>query len=339
MRLLVTGGAGFIGSAFVRFALRHWPGSEVVVLDKLTYAGNPDNLSAVRDDPRFRFVQGDIALEDDVRGAMRHCTHVLNFAAETHVDRSIMQPEIVVRTNVEGTRVLLQTAVDLSVERFLQVSTDEVYGPIEQPLRATEEDILRPRSPYAASKAGGDLMVGAYHVTYGLPTLITRGANTYGPYQYPEKLIPLFVTNALEGLPLPVYGDGMQSRDWLAVDDHCAGIAAVLEHGEPGQVYNIDAGNERANLEVVSRIVDLTGADPSLVRHVPDRPGHDRRYAMQTAKLRSLGWEPRIPFEQGLRDTVAWYRGNRSWWEPIKSGSFREYYQKQYGRRLAESAS
>ena len=338
MKLLVTGGAGFIGSAFVRYALRRWPDCEVVVLDKLTYAGNLENLAPVRGDSRLRFMQGDIADASDVRAAIGSCTHVLNFAAETHVDRSILQPELVVRTNVEGTRVLLQAAVDAGVQRYLQVSTDEVYGPIETPARAREDNILRPRSPYAASKAGGDLMVGAYHTTYDLPTLVTRGANTYGPYQYPEKLIPLFVTNALDGQPLPVYGDGRQIRDWLAVEDHCSGIATDLEHGRPGEMYNVEAGNERTNLEVIERIVELTGANRSLVRHVPDRPGHDRRYALHTDKLRALGWEPRIPFDEGLARTVEWYRQNRSWWEPIKSGSFRQYYRRQYEHRLAESA-
>ncbi|MGI8827774.1 MAG: dTDP-glucose 4,6-dehydratase [Chloroflexota bacterium] len=337
MRLLIAGGAGFIGSAFVRFALRRWPECEVIVLDKLTYAGNPRNLDSVEGERRFHFVQGDIADDAQARSAMSGCSHVVNFAAETHVDRSILHPEVVVRTNVEGARVLLHAAVDLDVERYLQVSTDEVYGPIDAPRRAREEDALRPRSPYAASKAAADLMVGAYHATYGLPALITRGANTYGPFQYPEKMIPLFVTNALDGLPLPVYTDGLQVRDWLAVDDHCSGIAAILEHGTPGEIYNVEAGNERANMDVVEAIVELAGCDRGLVRHVPDRPGHDRRYALNTEKLRALGWRPRVPFDTGLRDTVEWYREHRAWWEPIKSGSFRDYYRHQYEQRLAES--
>ncbi|HZS93182.1 MAG TPA: dTDP-glucose 4,6-dehydratase [Chloroflexota bacterium] len=335
----MTGGAGFIGSNFVRHALKHWPEAEIVVLDKLTYAGNLANLTDVRDHPRFQFMHGDICDRDTVREAMTGCTHVTNFAAETHVDRSILDPGAFVRTDVEGTRVLLEAALDLGIARYLQVSTDEVYGDIEPPARAGEEDPLRPRSPYLASKAGGDLMVGAYHATFGVPTLITRGSNTYGPYQYLEKLIPLFVTNALEGKPLPIYGDGMQMRDWLHVSDHCAGIAAVLESGRPGEIYNLGVGSERPNREVIDRIVALTGCDASLLRTVPDRPGHDRRYALDTEKARSLGWSPRIPFDEGLAETVAWYRDNREWWEPIKDGSYRAYYEAQYAVRLAQSRS
>lgn len=335
MKLLVTGGAGFIGSHFTRTAFSRWPEARVTVLDALTYAGNPQNLAPVWDDERFDFVKGDICDLEVVRQAMDGCTHVVNFAAETHVDRSILDPGAFVRTDVEGTRVLLEAARDLGVQRYLQVSTDEVYGDIEPPLRAREDDPLRPRSPYSASKAGGDLMVGAYHTTYGVPTLITRGSNTYGPYQYPEKLIPLFVTNALDGLPLPVYGDGMQMRDWLHVDDHCAGIATVLMNGEVGQVYNLGVGNERPNLEVIERILADTGAERALLRMVPDRPGHDRRYALDITKTRSLGWEPRIPFDAGLADTVAWYRERRDWWEPLKDGQYAAYYAAQYERRLA----
>lgn len=335
MRLLVTGGAGFIGSNFVRVALERWPQAEIVILDKLTYAGNPAN---VPDDPRVRFIQGDIASIEDVRSAMTGVTHITNFAAETHVDRSILDPSAFVRTDVEGTRVLLEAARDHGVQRYLQVSTDEVYGDIEAPHRSRESDPLHPRSPYSASKAAGDLMVGAYHTTFGVPTVITRGSNTYGPYQYPEKLIPLFVTNALEGEPLPVYGDGKQMRDWLYVLDHCTGIATVLESGQVGETYNLGVGNERPNLEVIEKILTLTGADPTLLRHVADRPGHDVRYALDVHKTRALGWEPRTSFAAGLSATVDWYAQNRAWWEPIKSGSFREYYEQQYGRRLAESA-
>lgn len=334
MKLLVTGGAGFIGSNFVRLAVERWPQAEIVVLDKLTYAGNPANIP---NDARVHFIHGDISSPDDVRRAMAGCTHVTNFAAETHVDRSILDPSAFVRTDVEGTRVLLEAARDLGVERYLQVSTDEVYGDVEAPHRSRETDPLHPRSPYSASKAGGDLMVGAYHTTFGVPTLITRGSNTYGPYQYPEKLIPLFVTNALDDQPLPVYGDGRQMRDWLFVRDHCAGIATVLERGQLGQIYNLGVGNERPNIEVIDRILALTGASRSLIRHVADRPGHDVRYALDIARARALGWEPQTSFEDGLAATVAWYRSHRDWWESIKNGTFQEYYERQYGQRLAES--
>lgn len=339
MKILVPGGAGFIGSTFVRHALRRWPECQVTVLDKLTYAGNLENLASVRDDARFSFVRGDVCSPDTVRTAMHRCTHVVNFAAETHVDRSILDSGDFVRTDVEGTRILLDVAATSHVERYLQVSTDEVYGHVDSPGRAAEEDALRPRSPYAASKAGGDLMVRAYGTTYGLPTVITRGANTYGPYQYPEKIIPLFVTNALEGQPLPLYGDGLQVRDWLYVDDHCAGIATVLERGQIGEIYNLGTGEERPNLEVAERIIALIGCDPALLRHVADRPGHDRRYALRTEKVRALGWEPQVGLGAGLEKTVRWYGDNRAWWESLKAGSFREYYRTQYGTRLAERRS
>lgn len=339
MRIVIPGGAGFIGSNFVRFALQRWPRAEVTVLDKLTYAGNLENLAPVRDDPRFRFIQGDICSADTVQQAMAGNSHVVNFAAETHVDRSILDADAFLRTNVLGTRILLEAARELGIERFVQISTDEVYGDIPAPHRSAEEDRLGPRSPYAASKAAGDLLAEAYHATHGLSLLITRGANTYGPYQYPEKLLPLFVTNALEGVPLPVYGDGLQVRDWLHVDDHCAGIATVLEHGAPGEVYNLGAGNERPNGELIDQIVRLTGCDPSLVRHVPDRPGHDRRYALRTQKAQALGWKPTVPFDEGIRRTVEWYRDHERWWKPIKAGSFRDYYQAQYAARLAGSGS
>jgi dTDP-glucose 4,6-dehydratase len=334
MKLLIAGGAGFIGSQFVRLAAQRWPRSSIVVLDKLTYAGNLANLTSVRGDPRFRFIQGDIADPAAVQEAMEGCSHVLNFAAETHVDRSILDAGAFVRTDVEGTRVLLDAARAEGVDRYLQVSTDEVYGDVEPPQRTDEQAPLRPRSPYAASKAGGDLLVGAYHATYSLPTLITRGANTYGRHQYPEKLVPLFITNALDGLPLPVYGDGRQQRDWLYVEDHCRGIVAVLERGVPGEIYNIGVERERPNLEVIELILEETGCNRSLLRYVPDRPGHDRRYALDTRKLRTLGWEPRMPFQPGIRETVHWYREHRSWWEPLKDGSYREYYRRQYGGRL-----
>lgn len=337
MNLLVAGGAGFIGSHFVRTSLDRWPECRITVLDALTYAGNLSNLAPVWENPRLHFRQGDICDPEAVREAITGCTHVVNFAAETHVDRSILDPAAFLRTDIEGTRVLLEAARDAAIERYLQVSTDEVYGHVEPPHRSGETDALHPRSPYSASKAGGDLMVGAYHVTYGVPTLITRGSNTYGPYQYPEKLIPLFVTNALDGEPLPMYGDGMQRRDWLHVDDHCAGIATILLHGTPGETYNLGVGNERPNREVIDRVIALTGADPALLRSVPDRPGHDRRYALDITKARALGWQPSVQFEQGLEETVAWYRARRDWWEPIKRGAFQGYYRTQYEERLARS--
>jgi dTDP-glucose 4,6-dehydratase len=326
MRILVTGGAGFIGSAFVKRALAR--GDEVVVLDKLTYSGNRANLAGAD----CEFVQGDIADPDAVARAASGCDAVVNFAAESHVDRSILGPAEFIRTDVFGTHVLLESARGTGA-RFVQVSTDEVYGDLPPGVASTEDDPLRPSSPYSASKAGGDLQVLAYVRTYGVNASITRGANTYGPYQHPEKLIPLFVTNALDGEPLPVYGDGRQRREWLYVDDHCAGIELVLAAGAAGEVYNV-GGEEHENLEVTERILGLTGADPSLVRHVEDRPGHDRRYALDSAKLRSLGWAPQATYEEGLAQTVDWYREHRTWWEAVKSGEYREYYEKQYGERL-----
>jgi dTDP-glucose 4,6-dehydratase len=330
MRLLVTGGCGFIGSAFVRLALAR--GAEVVNLDKLTYAGNPANLADVADDEAYRFVHADIADAEAVAEAIEGVDAVVNLAAESHVDRSILDPSEFISTDVVGTAVLLDAARRAGVGRFVQVSTDEVYGSI--PTGAFREtDPISPSSPYSASKAGGDLQVLAWHRTFGLDAVITRGSNTYGPRQYPEKLIPLFVTNALDGLPLPVYGDGMQVRDWIHVDDHCAGIWTALELGAAGEVYNVGGGNEEPNMEITRRVLALTGRDESLVRHVEDRLGHDRRYALDTTRLRGLGWEPRIGFEEGLRATVEWYRDRRDWWEPIKSGEYRRYYEEQYGSR------
>ncbi|MGI8968168.1 MAG: dTDP-glucose 4,6-dehydratase [Chloroflexota bacterium] len=335
MRLLVTGGAGFIGSNFARYALERWPECSVIVLDALTYAGNRENLADVAAEPRFTFIHGNICDPNAVTEAMRGCTHVLNFAAETHVDRSILDGGVAVRTNIEGTRVLLEAARELGVERYLQVSTDEVYGEIETPGRSPEDAPLRPRSPYSAAKAGADLLVGAYNSTYELPTLITRGSNTYGPYQYPEKLFPLFITNALDALPLPVYGDGQQMRDWLFVEDHCAAIATVLELGAPGEVYNVGLGIERPNAVVIERILELTGADSALIRHVPDRPGHDRRYALDLARIHALGWRPQVSFARGTQFSVHWYREHRAWWERIKGAEYRDYYDRQYAERLA----
>jgi dTDP-glucose 4,6-dehydratase len=327
MKVLVTGGAGFIGSHFVRRLAG--AGEEVVVLDKLAYSGNRANLDGVD----CEFVQGDICDPDAVVSAGAGCDAVVNFAAETHVDRSILGPAEFIQTDVAGTQVLLDWCRATGA-RYVQVSTDEVYGDLEDGGFSTEDDPLRPSSPYSASKAGGDLQVLAYVRTYGVNASITRGANTYGPNQYPEKFIPLFVTNALDEEPLPVYGDGRQRREWLYVDDHCAAIELVLRDGGPGEVYNV-GGDERENLEIVDRILELTGVDRSLVRHVDDRPGHDRRYALDTAKLRALGWEPSRRLAEGLAGTVEWYRRNRAWWEPIKSGEFRAYYEQQYGTRLS----
>ncbi len=328
MRVLVTGGAGFIGSHFVRHLAER--GEDVVVLDKLTYAGNPANLEGVA----HEFLQGDIADPEAVAAAANGVDAIVNFAAETHVDRSILGPAEFILTDVLGTQVLLDYARHHGT-RFVQVSTDEVYGDV--PLGApacTEDAPLRASSPYSASKAGGELQVFAYVRTYGVDALVTRGANTYGPRQYPEKFLPLFITNALDGQQLPVYGDGRQRREWLHVDDHCAGIELALRAGTAGRAYNI-GGQERENLDVVRRILDLTGASADLVRHVEDRPGHDRRYAVDSSRLRGLGWSPEHSFDAGgLEETVHWYMANREWWEPIKSGDYRRYYETQYAARL-----
>jgi dTDP-glucose 4,6-dehydratase len=332
VRVLVTGGAGFIGSHFVKRLLA--AGDDVVVLDKLTYSGNTANLPL----DSVEFHESDIAVAADVERAARGCDAIVNFAAETHVDRSILGATDFGRTEFFGTQVLLEE-VRRSGQRFVQVSTDEVYGDLEAGGFSTEEDPLRPSSPYSVAKAAGDLHIPAYVRTFGVNASITRGSNTYGPNQYPEKLIPLFVTNALDGEPLPVYGDGKQIRDWLYVEDHCSGIELVLREGKPGEAYNVGGGNEHENIEVIELILELTGADRSLLRHVEDRPGHDRRYALSTAKLEKLGWRPSRDFREGMRETVDWYRANRAWWEPIKSGEFRRYYERQYAERLASSTS
>jgi dTDP-glucose 4,6-dehydratase len=328
MRVLVTGGAGFIGSQFARRLVES--GDQVVVLDKLTYAGNRANLEGVE----HEFHQGDIADPDAVAQAADGCDAIVNFAAETHVDRSIMGPAEFILTDVLGTQVLLDYARQHGL-RHLQVSTDEVYGDIPPDGDPCAEDApIRASSPYSASKAGGDLQVLAYVRTYDVDALVTRGANTYGPRQYPEKFLPLFITNAFDGKQLPVYGDGKQSREWLHVADHCAAIEIALRKGERGNIYNV-GGQERQNMEVVRRILTLTGASPDLVRHVADRPGHDRRYSVDSAKLRDLGWTPQHSFDAGgLEETVEWYRANREWWEPIKSGDYKRYYEQQYAARL-----
>jgi dTDP-glucose 4,6-dehydratase len=330
MRVLVTGGAGFIGSHFAKRLQA--AGDEVRVLDKLTYSGNPANL----DGTGIELVVGDICDAAAVAEAAEGCDAIANFAAETHVDRSILGPVEFIQTNVAGTQVLLDHARAAGI-RLVHVSTDEVYGDVAEGASSVEDDPLRPSSPYSAAKAGGDLQVLGSVRTYGVDALITRGSNTYGPNQYPEKLVPLMTTNAIEGEPLPVYGDGRQVRDWLWVEDHCAGIELVLRDGAAGEVYNVGGNEERENVEIVSRILELTGADESLVRHVEDRAGHDRRYSLDTAKLRALGWAPQKSFEEGIAETVAWYLAHRSWWEPIKSGEYREYYERQYAARLTSS--
>ena len=327
MRLLVCGGAGFIGSNFVRLRLRDH-GDEIVVLDKLTYAGRRENLAGLD----VEFVHAGIEDPDAVATAIEGADAVVNFAAETHVDRSIAEPDAFVTTHAVGTWVLLEAARRAGV-RYLQVSTDEVYGSIEEG-SFTEQSPLAPSSPYSATKAGADLLVASYFHTYGLPTVICRGSNNYGPRQYPEKLIPLMILNALHGDPLPVYGDGMQVRNWLYVEDFARGIGHVLEHGVAGEAYNVGGPDECPNIEVVNRIVELTGADPSIIEYVADRPGHDRRYSLGSEKVRALGWEAQVRFDEGLERTVEWYRENTWWWEPIRSGAYREYYARQYGRAL-----
>jgi len=329
MRIVVTGGAGFIGSNFVRYLLGKYAGLEVVNLDKLTYAGNLENLRDVEDDARYSFVKGDICDAVVVRAALDGADAVVNFAAETHVDRSISGPQDFISTDVLGTHTLLEAVRELGVKRYLQISTDEVYGSAESG-SFTEESDLAPSSPYSASKAGGDLQVLAYYRTYGTPVLITRSSNNYGGWQYPEKIIPLFITNAIDDLPLPMYGDGLNVRDWLHVEDNCSAIDTVLHEGELGEVYNIGGGNEVPNLALTRRILELLGKGEDLIRYVVDRPGHDRRYSIDCAKVRALGWEPAVGFEDGLERTVAWYRDNPEWWRRLKSGEWREYYAQQY---------
>lgn len=326
MKLLVCGGAGFIGSNFVRIRLAQ--GDEIVVLDKLTYAGRRENLQ----DLDARLVVGGIEDPAAIADAIDGCEAIVNFAAETHVDRSITEPDAFVTTHALGTYTLLEAARERSL-RYVQVSTDEVYGSIESG-SFTEQSPLQPSSPYSATKAGADLLVASYHHTYGLEALICRGSNNYGPYQYPEKLIPLMVLNAMHGDKLPVYGDGMQIRNWIYVEDFARGIGTVLERGEPGEVYNVGGPDEAPNIEVVQRIIGYTGADESLIEYVTDRPGHDRRYSLGSEKAKGLGWQPEVRFAEGLERTVSWYRDNRWWWETIRSGDYRAYYERQYGRAL-----
>jgi len=332
MKILVTGGAGFIGSNFVRHMLAAHPDDSVVNLDKLTYAGNLENLRDVEADPRYRFVHADVCDRARVREAMEGADAVVHFAAETHVDRSNLGADDFLRTNVTGTFTLLEAARELRVGRFLAVSTDEVYGSIAQGA-SREGDVLNPSNPYSASKAAADLLVRAYWTTHRLPVLITRSSNNFGPYQYPEKVIPLFVTNALEDKALPLYGDGKNVRDWLYVLDNCAAIDLVLRRGRDGEIYNIGGGTEVENLSLTRRILSLLGKPESLITPVTDRPGHDRRYALDSGKVRTLGWAPASSFDAALAATVEWYRSHEAWWRPIKSGAFRAYYQTQYAAR------
>jgi len=329
----VTGAAGFIGSNFVRQVLDEEPEVRVVAYDALTYAGNLENLAGYLENDRLQFVRGDICDPQAVQAAMADGADVVvNFAAESHVDRSILGCKEFIRTNIEGVQVLLDEARARRVGRFIQISTDEVYGSLGPTGRFSEESPLQPNSPYSASKAGADMLALAYHHTYGMPTLITRCSNNYGPYQFPEKLIPLFITNLIEGRKVPVYGDGMNVRDWIHVSDHCRAIRRVIEAGRPGEVYNIGGNNEQSNMAITRLLLVGLGCDDRMIEFVADRLGHDRRYAVDAAKtMGELGWNPQIDFEAGLVDTIAWYRGNESWWRRIKSGEYLDYYKKQYG--------
>ena len=339
--LLVTGGAGFIGSNFVRYMLEKYPDYRLVVYDKLTYAGNLDNLVDVEErfGDRYAFVQGDIADAAAVDGVMQAhgVDTIVNFAAESHVDRSLMEPDAFIKTDVYGTYVLLEAAKTYDVERYHQVSTDEVYGDIPEGHSSLETDPLHARSPYSASKAGGDLLCLAYHNSFDTPVTLTRGSNNIGPYQYPEKVVPLFVTNAVDDQPLPMYGDGRQMRDYQYVLDHCQGIDAVLHRGELGEVYNLGTGVETENIVMARAILDLLGKPHSLIRHVTDRPGHDRRYSLNVDKVCALGWKSGHNFQQAIEKTVRWYVDNEWWWRKIKSGEYMAYYKEWYGERLAEA--
>ena len=332
--LLITGGAGFIGSNFVHYMLEKYAEYRIVVYDKLTYAGNLANLADIADHPRYHFIKGDICDAEMVRSVMRQfdIDTIVNFAAETHVDRSIMEPDAFIRTDIYGTYVLLEAAREFGIERYHQVSTDEVYGEVIEG-SSMETDPLRPRSPYAASKAGAEHLVYAYYITYGVPTTVTRGSNNIGPYQYPEKVVPLFVTNAIDDLPLPLYGDGRQMRDYQYVWDHCEGIDIVLHRGKVGEVYNLGTGVETRNIDMARMILRLLGKPESLIQYVKDRPGHDRRYSMNCDKIKALGWRSTHTFEQALEKTVRWYVEHESWWRPLKSGEYKEYYRRQYLQR------
>lgn len=337
MKLLITGGAGFIGSNFVRFMVNKYPQYQIVNLDLLTYAGNLENLKDIEDKPNYKFVKGDIADRSFVNNLFEQekFDYVINFAAESHVDRSITNPEIFVQTNIQGTLALLDAAKEIGVKKYLQVSTDEVYGTLGETGYFTETTTLAPNSPYSASKAGADFLVRAYHETYGLPVNITRCSNNYGPYHFPEKLIPLMIINALHDKELPVYGDGLNIRDWLHVEDHCQAIDLVLHNGRDGEVYNVGGNNERTNIHIVKTILEQLGKPESLIKFVKDRPGHDRRYAIDATKLRNeLGWKPKYTFETGIKQTIDWYLNNQEWWQKIISGEYQDYFKSQYGDRL-----
>jgi dTDP-glucose 4,6-dehydratase len=334
--LLVTGGAGFIGSNFVRYLLETYPPYVVVNLDKLTYAGNLENLDKVAGNPHYRFVKGDICDRGLVESIVEQhrIDAIINFAAESHVDRSILGTLPFIETNFVGTHTLLEVTQNLTVNRFLQISTDEVYGSASPSTKFTEESVLNPSSPYAASKASADLLALSYYRTFGTPVVISRCSNNYGPYQFPEKLIPLMISNAIGDLPLPIYGNGLQIRDWIYVQDHCAALDRVLHAGRAGEIYNISAEDERKNLSVVRLILKKLGKPENLINFVKDRPGHDRRYAISAAKIRDeLGWNPRTSFEEGLQSTVNWYLEHQSWWESVRSGEYREYYRRMYEER------
>lgn len=340
MKLLVTGGAGFIGSNFVLYMLHQYPEYEIINVDSLTYAGNLENLKSVENNPKHTFVKADITDAQAMDGLVSQGVDIIvNFAAESHVDRSILEPDVFVKTNVLGTQVLLDSARKYEISKFVQVSTDEVYGTLGETGLFKETTPLEPNSPYSASKAGGDLLVRAYHETFGLPVNITRCSNNYGPYQFPEKLIPLMISRALADEPLPIYGDGLNVRDWLYVEDHCSAIDLVIHKGRNGEVYNIGGNNERTNLQIVQTILEQLGKPESLVTFVKDRPGHDRRYGIDPTKIMSeLSWKPKHNFETGIKETIEWYLQNKEWWTRIQSGAYQEYYAKQYGDRLGERA-
>ncbi|MBY3619307.1 dTDP-glucose 4,6-dehydratase [Acinetobacter sp. CUI P1] len=339
MKLLVTGGAGFIGSNFVLYMLQQHPDYQIVNVDALTYAGNLENLKSIENNPNYTFVKADITDVAAMDALISQGVDVVvNFAAESHVDRSILEPEVFVKTNVLGTQVLLDAAKKYSITKFVQVSTDEVYGSLGATGLFTEETPLTPNSPYSASKAGGDLLVRAYHETFGLPVNITRCSNNYGPYQFPEKLIPLMISRALADQALPVYGDGMNIRDWLYVEDHCSAIDLVIHKGVNGEVYNIGGNNERTNVHIVNTVLQELGKPDSLITYVQDRPGHDRRYGIDPTKIMNeLGWKPKHTFETGIKETIQWYLNNREWWTRIQSGEYQKYAELQYGDRLGES--